>query len=298
MKELFLFVIWLYLYRILTSTSGLKLAVIVYYFVFVIMAVNASAQKRLAEDLRGSEGSMTEKKRRESLRSYDYAAAQFLNAFGRSFVADADLQTVLQMTSKGNDGVLYFSELWNKDPKRQQVAVSRLVEALTMVNAELGKAHIKAIVKEDVLKKVQAELSALMKATTILMLDEAVDSPSLTGDSAGKLNYQQRAGAKSKPAVVHDAAAVSSASRKLYEFLTQEKSTLRSFLQIMSSGGVFYTSSVHEKVCRAFCKTSTEDASKPTIDMESFIRMNKARLCPETPSRSSALNAPATDYEI
>ena len=76
-----------------------------------------------------------------------------------------------------------------------------------------------------------------------------------------------------------DKGTVKAAGGKVYEWLRNEKSAIRGFLQIMSWGGIFYSAMCSDKIARC-----AVDQQCGQIDAQQFQEAMVARLCGDGPA--------------
>ena len=193
---------------------------------------------------------------------------------GESAISKVDLKMLWEVMQRGNKGCAFFTELCSDDPARQQVAVSRLCEVMQQVYVTLQKPTYKKYINKDLYEKATKELKDLEPHWAILVCKDAVggegnDPVTMT---VGKLNYKMNATITE----ARDETKVTAAAKKVHEWLSKEKSDLRSLLSFLSTGGLFYVAQCHEKTHRAYLQSP---ATKRPISQDDFVDMNKKRLC-------------------
>lgn len=154
----------------------------------------------------------------------------------------------------------FFTEFASPDPLRRGIAISRLAECFEELKRSLDDVSLKAVMKEEILKKAVAELQALTSALAIL------NGGKRESTSVGLWNLNSSAQSK-------DRAEVEAAANTLYEFLQTEASPLRGFLAILSAGGIFYSAFSCEKTARAAICSAGGNISK-----KAFVEAAVARL--------------------
>ena len=228
------------------------------------------------------------KQKRGALKTYDTAAHQMFNPMGESAIARVKLDILWDVLCKGNKAVEYFTELCSDDPKRQQVAVSKLAEVLTLAMATLEKDTYKKHIEKKLYEGAMKEVKDLKDLLPILICRDSVGQDQ-TDDTmtVGKLNYQMSA----TVGETKDEEKVKAAAEKLYAWLTKEKSDLRSLLSFLSGGGLFYAAQCHEKATRAYIQ---HKEGKRKVSEKTFVDMNVKRLCsgPTTDTKSENPDLP------
>ena len=205
--------------------------------------------------------------RRTKLRRYDHIAAQALNAQGVAAIKTAPLGQLWSVIKAGNWSTMYFSEFADNSDYRRGVAISRFAECLKNLPDAIADPAVTAIIKPDLHAKVKAEVKRMEPIFNVLFGGKSAESSKPSLFSMGTIQTAK------KKKDVEDAA------KKLFAFLQNPSSTLRSFLNIMSYGGLFYAAMVHEKTARA-----AVSKAGGSITEEEFCRAAVARLCTDTPT--------------
>ena len=204
------------------------------------------------------------KQKRRKLWSYDHASHVFLNDAGTSGVEKATLKDLYSVCSKGNKAVAFFTELCDETSKHARgIAHSRNAETLQKSIEKLESDQYQKLIQPGVLDKAREELDSLITHARIL---NASDMPT---EGTGSLSTI-RAGATPR-----EESEVAEAAKKIHSWLSLDKSSLRSLICALSSGGLFYVTQVHEKVARAYI-------DQKNVTAEQYVQECVARLCRDT----------------
>ena len=201
------------------------------------------------------------KQKRRKLWSYDHASHVFLNDAGTSGLEKATLKELYSVCSKGNKAVAFFTELCDETSKHARgIAHSRNAETMQKCIAKLDSDRYRKLIQSGVMAKVQGELDSLRTHAKVL---DASDMPT---EGTGSLSTI-RVGATAR-----DDSEVEEAAKEIHTWLSRDKSSLRSLICALSSGGLFYVTQVHEKVARAYI-------SEKNVTVEQYTQECVARLC-------------------
>ena len=187
--------------------------------------------------------------KRRKLRHYDLLAAQVLNPMGTSGIKDASLAKLWDYMKTGNKQVEFFSELCDSEEGRHRIALSRLAEVLHASCTHYKEGRWATVVKEEVYTRVTDEIDELLPHLAIL---------NRKGDARGASSLRYGSGVA--PIEVSPAA-VASAGKALYRFLTRDASALRSFMALTASGGLSFVGHCHEKGARAYVASGVDEAT-------------------------------------
>jgi hypothetical protein len=220
----------------------------------------------------GAGGAKTEKKvfkKRVMLWECDHVAHAVLDPFGRN---DFDLKSdadVWKMTREGGASCVFHSNLAAKTDEeggqdRVGIGISQTAQGMKALIKHLDNEHVGKLLKPELLKLAKDEAGALMPFIEVLDLGKVGFSKQAIGFNAMKKARQDPQPAGKPEAEVQNAA------RELHKFLVKPVSPLRSFLEIMSGGGVFYVAFCGIKTARAAC------LYKP-INEQDFINAAVAR---------------------
>ena len=180
--------------------------------------------------------------KRRKLRHYDLLPAQLINSMGASGIETIDLARLWKSMSSGNKVAEAFSELCFPEPERRGVGLSRLAEVMIATIERLtGQEHYRLCLKTELWEAVERECTQLLPAFKALYAGRGVAD----GDSASI-----RAVAYHRPA--SDPGDLTVHVEKVYEWLSQNSSPLRSVIALLSAGGLFYVAQCHEKGARAW----------------------------------------------
>ena len=210
------------------------------------------------------------KKKRQKLKGYDLVPAQMLNCMGASGVETVTLEKLAKAMAKGNKMAIYFTEFCDDLGSRKGIAVSRLAEVQLAAGERLGQDIWKAHLKPVLYQAAMLEFETLKPSFTVLMgKDIQLQS---TGERTGSIAY----GSKSQSKVPREVDAV---AKVIYNWTLQQTSKWRSLVTLLSAGGLFYCTAVHEKVNRAYIKHGMGGS----VTLDNYQAWCKARLCPENP---------------
>ena len=157
---------------------------------------------------------------------------------GASGIETIDLCRLWKSMSSGNKVAEAFSELCFDDPERRGVGLSRLAEVMVGTIERLtGQEHYRLCLKTELWEAVERECKQLLPAFKALYAGRGVAD----GDSAS---------IRAVPA--SDPGDLTGHVEKVYEWLSQASSPLRSVIALLSAGGLFYVAQCHEKGARAW----------------------------------------------
>ena len=227
---------------------------------------NSNELSELAEHLTKASGS----KKRRKLKTYDLVPAQLLNSMGVSGVETITLEKLATAMSKGNKMAIYFTEFCDDMGSRKGIAVSRLAEVQLAAGERLSMDIWRVHVKEVLYQAAMTEFASLKPSFTMLMGKNI--HLQATGESAGSIAYGSTN--RGRPPTEVEAAA-----KIIYNWTLQHTSKWRSLVTLLSAGGLFYCTAVHEKVNRAYIKHGMEGS----VTLDKYQAWCRARLCPVDP---------------
>ena len=201
--------------------------------------------------------------KRKLLRRYDHLAVQALNPFGVSEVDKASLPQLWQLIKAGNKTTCYFAEWADANVYRKGIAVSRLSEVLVKTIEILKDQKFGLLLDKKILTSALDEAKRLLPHVTVLNGGKA----SQTEKKITMSNLGQK---DCGPTRSHTE--VEASAKFLYQWLSQEQSTLRGLMAFLSQGGVFYSASCAEKAARSYVKCSSDTE-------KDFLAAALARLC-------------------
>ena len=190
-----------------------------------------------------------------------------LNVAGVSPIHECSNKALWSTTMKGNKSVAFFSEFCSTDPYRQGIAGSRHAETMLALGEVLEQPVWNQLLDKAIFAKVKDEFTQYKPMLQILNGGKATQS--IGGGSLFSLSQK-----KTKK----EATAVKDAASKVYQWLKNERSAMRGFLQIMSWGGVFYSAMCSDKVTRCAI-----DSACGGITEERYQEIMVARLCGDDP---------------
>ena len=237
------------------------------------MVLGAAATALLGGDtqgvspIKGERDSETGEKR-SKLRRYEHTAPQVLNVAGVSPIHECSNKALWSTTMKGNKSVAFFSEFCSTDAYRQGIAGSRHAETMLALGEVLEQNVWDSILNKAIFAKVKEEFAQYKPMLQVLNGGKATQT-SIAGGSLFSLSKK-----KNKKEQV----AVKEAASKVYQWLKNEKSAMRGFLQIMSWGGIFYSAMCSDKVTRCAI-----DLACGGITEERHQEITVARLCGDGP---------------
>ena len=205
--------------------------------------------------------------KRTKLRRYEHTAPQVLNVAGVSPIHECSNKSLWASTMKGNKSVAFYSEFCSEDAYRQGVAGSRHAETMLAFGQVLEDDVWASIINKPILDKVKAEFNSMKSDLEVLNGGKASQKV-----GSGSLFDLSRKKEKRDPMLVKEAAA------KIYDWLSNETSAMRGFLQIMSWGGIFYAAMCSDKVTRCAI-----DKNCGGITKERYQQIMIARLCGDGP---------------
>ena len=191
------------------------------------------------------------------------------NLHGKSEFDQRTDQDVWRMTREGGPSCLFHSNLAavteaEGGSDRVGVGISQTAQVIVAMIKHLEDPHVNSLIKPELLALAKKEAAELMPLVTTLNFGKTGFTNAATGFMQMKRQRQEEV-IISKP---EDEVAI--AAKELYVFLTKPTSPLRSFLEIMSGGGVFYTAFVGIKTAKAAC------LHKPILEKD-FIAITVAR---------------------
>ena len=214
--------------------------------------------------------------KRSKLRRYEHVGPQVLNVAGVSPIHECSNKALWSTTVKGNKSVAFYSEFCSNDAYRQGIAGSRHAETMLALGAVLEDAVWPAVLNKTILEKVKTEFAEHKPMLEVLNGGKATQT-------AGKSLFALvRKGDKK------DKDAVNAAATQVYTWLSNEKSAMRGFLQIMSWGGVFFSAMCSDKVARCAI-----DPACGNITMARYREIMVARLCGDGPAEEEDDNSNA-----
>ena len=208
------------------------------------------------------------KAKRQKLKSFDLVSAQMLNCMGASGVETVTLKKLAKAMSKGNKMATYFTEFCDEQGSRKGIAISRLAEVQLAAGERLKKEHWETYLGKVLYKAAMLEFATLKSSFTMLMGKDI--QLQTAGESAGSIAYGSKSRGKEPGEVVV-------AAKIIYNWTLQPTSKWRSLVTLLSAGGLFYCTAVHEKVNRAYVKHGMGGS----VTLENYQAWCEARLCPE-----------------
>ncbi len=182
--------------------------------------------------------------KRRKLRHYDLLPAQLLNSMGASGIETVDLGRLWTSMRAGNKVAEAFSELCFPESERQGVALSRFAEVMiATIDRFINTPHYKVVIREDLYALAKAEADRLMPAFRALYAGRGG-----LGEGGGSL----RSLAYHRPQA--PAGDIADHVSAVYQWLSQETSTLRSVIAVLSGGRLFFVAQCHGKGVRAWLK--------------------------------------------
>ena len=221
----------------------------------------------LAEIESGLASTSEPKAKRQKLKPYDLLSAQMHNSMGASGVETIGLEKLAIVQAKGNKVAPYFTELCDENEKRKGIAMSRLAEVQLKTGAKLCAPAYKMHINAELYEAAMKEFNVLKPHFEMLMGKDIQTSDG--GDTVGSIVYSGMGGD------FRNDVDVNTAAKKVYEWLQKPKSKWRSLVVLLSAGGLFYTTAVHEKSHRAYIAHG-ENAKVSESDYQKWCR---ARLC-------------------
>ena len=212
--------------------------------------------------------------KRAKLKPYDLLPSQVLNSMGESGIGTTSLKQLADVQARGNKAAAYFTELCDETLARKHVAVSRLSEVQLQTGEKLLKTpyykkYIDAKLYDPAMKEFE-ELKPSFK--TLLGKDVWTSDGKLTVSS---IIYSSTSETKNKTEV-------NAAAKKVYDWLQKKESKWRQLQVLLSSGGIFFVASVHERSHRAYLA----HGEKEPVTAEAYQQWCCERLCadgaPET----------------
>jgi hypothetical protein len=221
---------------------------------FGIMA----SEKRKA----GGEHEDAPTEKRASLRRYEHVAAQVLACEGVSPIHECSNGQLWKFTENGNKGVLFLSEFCSKDHYRQGIAGSRHAETMENFGTVLHEDLMDKLLNPEVLKKVREEYAGVKPMLAILNGGKTSGGNSKSFQTMCKKDVKK------------DQTDVEAAAAAVWDWLSDEKSYIHNFLQVMSWGGIFYVAMCSDKVARCAMDTTCGKITK-----DEYQKIMVARLC-------------------
>ena len=204
--------------------------------------------------------------KRARLKPYDLLPIHMLNAMGESGVQTIALKHLAEVPSKGNKAVAYFTELCDESPSRKHIAISRLCEVQLRAGEKmLSQPFFKKYLDKKLYNEAMAEFEKLKPAFKSL-----VGKDVWTADGELSVSSIIYAGTS----VIKGKDEVNKAAFTVYEWL-QKASKWRQLQVLLSSGGLFYVASVHERSHRAYIA----HGEKETVPVEAYQKWCCDRLC-------------------
>jgi hypothetical protein len=204
--------------------------------------------------------------KRTKLRRYEHIGAQVLNVAGVSPIHECSNKALWTTAMKGSKTVAFHSEFCSNEAYRQGVAGSRHAETMLALGAVLEEGVWDAVLDATILAKVKGEFAEYKPMLEVLNGGKASQT-----HSKSLFVVTQKKDKKAKDAVKQ-------AAGKVYQWLQNEKSAVRGFLQIMSWGGIFYSAMCSDKIARC-----AVDPQCGAIGAQDFEDMMVARLCGDGP---------------
>ena len=184
---------------------------------------------------------------------------------GASGIETASLDRVVAVMSKGNEAVKFFSELCDEDPKRKGRAISQLAEIQLKAGKKLKSTVYKESINEALYDAAMAEFRELEPSFIVL----AGKTMPVGGTSETAGGVACGSGKTRTPAAVHRAA------EQIYAWLCEPRSKWRSLMALLSGGGLFYVTSVHETCNRAYILHERPSV----VTAADYAEWSKLRLC-------------------
>ena len=218
----------------------------------------------MADDLAVLEAGMEKKAepaaKRAKLKPYDLLPSQVLNAMGESGIQTTSLKQLADVQARGNKAAAYFTELCDENLGRKHVAVSRLSEVQLQTGEKILKTnYYKKYIDSKLYDPAMREFEELRPSFKTLLGKDV-----WTADSGQSLS-----------SIIYSGAGA--AAKKVYDWLQKKESKWRQLQVLLSSGGLFYVASVHERSHRAYIAHGEKDP----VTVEAYQKWCCDRLCGE-----------------
>ena len=205
-----------------------------------------------------------EKEKRILLRPWDQTAAQVLNPYGKSFMNDLSQAELWKAAAEGSAKARFHTELAATAETggvyRVGLGLSRTAETIQAAIEELqNNTDIANLLNEEPLQAARMEAAALEPFLRILNAGKGRQSG--TDGATTGFNRARNEKAKHKDVPKYSQAEVEDAAREIHGWLCKPESALRGVLSILSTGGVFYTANIAEKLGRAWVAQKPASAS-------------------------------------
>ena len=202
-------------------------------------------------------------KKRRLLKPWDLCPAQLHNSSRPSAIEKAALLNLWKAMSEGHKSCEFCTEYADPEELRQGIATSRLASSGKQAIERLKEPLTKKVIIPEMLKKATDEAEPLYQA--LCVLDGAANkSDKLTMSTLGTAD-----------AVVKENDEVTAAAKVVYKWMQLESSILRSLMQFLGGGAVYYNFQCFENVGRADIK----HGGNTEISEEHSCSCAVARLC-------------------
>ena len=198
--------------------------------------------------------------KRKALRRGDYHQIQMLQPHAPCAIEKASLAGLLEVVSKGNKWLEYYSYLADDDPCRRGVALSMFAQCMKHAMDYFRQERVKKVLDKTIYEKVKKVVDDIY--------------PSLQVPDGGGRRYSRGFQALGYDDASKDGKEVEGAAKKVYEWLKSDQDPFRAYLAIFSGGGIVYAAQCEEKVMRAYI------VGKGASDA-CFCEDAKKRLCTE-----------------
>ena len=194
------------------------------------MVLGGAAQSLLGVDVSGYSNSQRDGEtgeKRTKLRRYEHVGPQVLNVAGVSPIHECSNKALWSTAMKGSKTVAFFSEFCSNEAYRVGLAGSRHAETMPALGDVLDNEVWNAVLDKTILRKAKAEF--VQYKPMLEVLNGGKDSQTSGTSLFAAVQKKEK---KYK-------GIVKAAAGKVYEWLSNEKSAIRGFLQIMNWGGAF-----------------------------------------------------------
>ena len=196
--------------------------------------------------------------KRMKLSRLDHMSVQGFDPNGVSAIEGMSLERLWRIVETGNTTVAFYSNLASTEDLRVGIGLSQAAQALETAITRLDQPMMKKLIDPVAMKKAQDEARHLMPALTAL-----------------------NQGAKRTSSGAHDnQISIDDAAKIYFDWSKQPSSPLRSILNLLSGGGVYYAAAVHEKVSRAWIVPN----DKTVDDVQRAAKARQTAAPPSAPS--------------
>ena len=227
----------------------------------------------MADDLAVLEAGLEKKEepaaKRAKLKPYDLLPSQVLNAMGESGIQTTSLKQLADVQARGNKAAAYFTELCDENLGRKHIAVSRLSDVQLQTGEKILKTnYYKKYIDSKLYDPAMREFEELRPSFKTLLGKDVWTADG--GQSVSSIIYSGISETKNKTEV-------NAAAKRVYDWLQKKESKWRQLQVLLSSGGLFYVASVHERSHRAYIA----HGEKEPVTVEAYQKWCCDRLCGE-----------------